>query len=596
MDDPRVEAAAIALTRAPHGQKSAIARALAADMRCSVQTAYAWMGEVLGVPLRQRRRRDAGQSALQRHEAELIWKLIEETRRQTGTGALPLMEAVRILRANGEIQAGRIDPDTGEFLPLSESAIRRGLQLHGLGSADMGAESPACRLSSPHPNWCWQVDASVSRQFYLADSGTEVMDQRTYYRNKPQNFVKINERRIWRYAITDHCSGCIEVFYVQGAESSANAVAALIHAMTKRPLGTMHGVPKIVMSDPGSGFTAAPTKNLLAALGIRFIQNQQGNSRAKGQVENGNYIIETHFEAALKLRAPVTSIAEINGLAQEWARAYNATAMHSRTGLTRLAGFLRITPDQLVLAPPVATLQALTNSNPKQCTVRDTLIRFGGKVYDVRGLPGGAVNGRKLSVVRNALDTENVRVLLEDEDRQITHYLAPLIDRNDWGFLGTAAEIGSEFRAVPEGPAEARKKALERLAMDASTDAEAAERRRAKRPAFAGRVDPMKHIRETEIIPHLPRAATPSTVVAPTVVAAESAVPAIRPAFVAPVYAGVELAMALRRRVEARGGSWTPQLFAVATERWPEGVTEEQLDAAAVALMSPTLRVAGGAA
>ena len=96
---------------------------------------------------------------------------------------------VNLLRAAGEIQAARIDTDTGEWVALSEAAIRRGLRQHGYTFALMTAPSPTTRLRSPHPNWCWQIDASVSRQFYLADSGAQVMDKAVYYRGKPGNSV-----------------------------------------------------------------------------------------------------------------------------------------------------------------------------------------------------------------------------------------------------------------------------------------------------------------------------------------------------------------------------------------------------------------------
>jgi uncharacterized protein (DUF2384 family) len=294
---------------------------------------------------------------------------VEATRRETGTGAAYLEDAVRHLRANGEIVAGRVDADTGEFLPMSLSAIRRALRTHHFHPSQLAAATPAARLSSPHPNHCWQIDASVSRQFYLSDDGARIMDKRTYYRGKPANFAAITSQRIWRYA------------------------------MTERPDGTMHGRPIHLMSDPGSSVTAQVTKNLCAALGINLIVNEAGNARAKGQVEQANYLIETHFEANLKMRAPVTSIAEINRLAQQWARDFNATRVHTRTQETRRAAWGRITPDQLVRVPPVEVLKQLANSSPKACTVRDYLIRFGGRVYDVSELPGGVLNGQLVQVV-----------------------------------------------------------------------------------------------------------------------------------------------------------------------------------------------------
>ena len=141
----------------------------------------------------------------------------------------------------------------------------------------------------------------MSRQFYLADDGTRWMRKSEFYRGKPDNFAKISDRRLWRYVVTDHCTGCIEVFYVLGSETSANLLSALIFAMTQRSDGTMHGVPKMVMMDPGSANKAGSTGCMFEACGIEVSINERENARAKGQVENANYIVETHFEAALKL-------------------------------------------------------------------------------------------------------------------------------------------------------------------------------------------------------------------------------------------------------------------------------------------------------
>src|SRR5690606_4793341 len=158
--------------------------------------------------------------------------------------------------------------------------------------------------------------------------------------------------------------------------------------------------------------TSSTTRNLLDALGIELIINEVSNARAKGQVENAHYIIETHFEARLALQAPMTSLEQINSAAQRWAAAFNATRIHSRTGMSRRDGWLRITREQLKDAPPIEMLRQLPNSAPKPCTVRDCMIQYRGKTYDVRGIPE-LLNGDKVDVIVNALDPAgSVRVLM----------------------------------------------------------------------------------------------------------------------------------------------------------------------------------------
>lgn len=594
-----IHAAASELLAAPHGSKTRIAASLAEQMGCSVQTAYRRLSAVTATVKPRKRRADAGELSLTREEARYIAALVEETRRLTGTGTLPVENAVEILRANDRILAACVDKGTGEFRPLSTSSICRAIRHYGFHRDQISQPSPAARLSSPHPNYLWQIDASVSRQFYLADDGTKVMDKREFYRGKPQNFGKIADRRLWRYVVTDHASGCLELFYVLGAESSANLLSALIHAMTLRPDGTMHGIPKLLMMDPGSAMIAGPTRNFIAATGIEPIVNAVGNARAKGQVENANYLAEIHFEAPLKLRAPMTSLEEINTLAQQWARAYNATRMHTRTGMTRRDGWLRIRPEELMLAPPMAVLRQLATSAPKECKVRDCMVQFRGHTYDVRGVPD-LVNKQKVQVVVNALDPDgSVRVLMPGEkDSMPVHYVAPRLGHNDWGFLSTAAQVGTEYKSPPETPADAARKELDRVAMDVQTDAEAIVARKAKRLPFGGNLDPHKHIRELEIAPSLPRAGTASRVIAPEIVATQRIEPAAVRAEIAPVD-HVQAAMRLKPLVERAGAVWLPEMYARTAARWPDAVPVDEIEAWAAVLAAPErvgLRVIDGGA
>lgn len=595
--DVLVRSAAAELLRAPHGAKSGIVAGLAEQLGCSIATAHRQLSRVLA-PLKPRqRRRDAGDLALSRSEALHVAAMIQETRKLTGTGELPVEEAVEILRANKRIEATRVDPATGEILPLSVSSICRALRAYGLHRDQLTAPTPATRLSSPHPNWCWQIDASVSRQFYLADDGTRVMDKAVFYRGKPQNFERIADRRLWRYVITDHASGAIELLYVQGAESSINLLTSLIHAMTWRTDGTMHGIPRHLMMDPGSAVTASTTANFLAACNITPIINEVGNARAKGQVENAHYLVERHFEAMLKLRAPVSSLEEMNTLAQVWAYQYNSTRTHTRTGMSRRDGWLRITREQLIEAPSIKVLSGLANSAPKPCTVRDCRIRFRGAVYDVSGIPG-LINGQRVPVVINALDPDgSVRVLMPDpHSGQTVHYLAQRENSDGWGFAESAARIGAEYRAAAETPADAARKELERLAMQVRTDAEAVAARKAKKLAFNGAIDPMKHMREAVVPPAIPRAGTAGVVESPVLAERYIEPKPIRHEF--PALNHVEAAVALKPLVERAGQPWTADLYARTAAHWPDGLPRDQVEVWAAVLAAPTggLRlIVGGA-
>ncbi|HSX60241.1 MAG TPA: hypothetical protein VLF18_08590 [Tahibacter sp.] len=577
------------------GRATAIYDAAARELGISRQTLLRKLKAVqLKAP--RKRRADAGRATLTRTEAERIAAVVEETRRLTGTGTVPLDQAVELLRANGKIVAGRVDESTGEFFPLSISAIRQALRSYGLHPDQLAQPTPAASLSSPHPNWCWQVDASVSRQYYLADDGAAVMPRAEYYRGKPQNFQRISDRRIWRYVVTDHCTGCLSLFYVLGSETTGNLLDALIHAMVPHADGTMHGVPRIIMTDPGAAMTSSATRNFCSALDIELQINERGNARAKGQVENAQYLVETHFEATLKLTTPATSIDQINAMAQRWCRLWNSTRIHSRTGLTRRDAWLRITREQLVLAPAAEVLRTLAVSAPKTCTVRSWRISYKGKPYDVSGIPG-LIQAQRIQVMANPFDPLSVRVLIDGEDGRPAHAIAPLIKRDDWGFLETSAQIGTEYKRPAETTVDANRKAIERLAMDATTDAEAIAKRKSKAVPFGGAIDPELPTRQTPIVPHLPRAGTPSDVATPTIV--EAPAPRTMPrVHEVPLLTHTEAAMRLVAIVRDQGGTWSAEYLQLLQRRYADGVPADRLDLIAAELLVPPtvtpLRVVGG--
>lgn len=574
---------------AGRGEQTRIVSELADALGVSRATAYRRLkGALASTP--RKRRADAGATTLTREEALLIAATVEETRRLTGTGEIPLECAVDALRKAGKINAGRVDRATGEFIPLSLSAIRRGLAQHHCHPEQLAQPSASQELASEHPNHYWQIDASISRQFYLTDGGAEVMPRAVYYRGKPGNFQSINDRRIVRYAIVDHCTGAFRLFYVLRSESTQAVISALIHAMTPAP-GLMHGLPRLVGMDKGT--YSATVERFLGALGVEVYAHAAGNARATGAVETLHNIIETHFEAALKLREPVTSIEEINRLAADWCRVYCSTRIHSRHGMTRSNAWLRITRDQLRLAPPPDVLRELATSEPTECTVRDLRIRYRGEKWCVRELPG-VYERQKLRVALNALDPNSVRVLIDGADGRPSQFLARRIVLGDWKFATTAGKVG-EYSALPDSPVDANRKEIARLAMEVATDAEAAAARKAKRPAFGGALAPDQRWAAQQPPPALPRAGTPSPVEAPAVVAPLPVLSPHRPAYVAVPLSQLEMARALKARIESRGMEWTPDMYSRMSTLWPDGVPEEALDECVSTLLRAGMRIAGAA-
>ncbi|MDK4697969.1 transposase [Kingella negevensis] len=359
--------------------------------------------------------------------------------------------------------------------------------------------APVTSLQSLHPNHVWQIDASLCVLFYLPvsgkDTGLRMMNADEFYKNKPKNVVKIEQDRVWRYVVTDHCSGCLFVWYVFGGENSENLCETFIQAMqpkAERLQDPFCGVPVNVMLDPGSANTGHGFKHLNKQLGVNVIINKVGNPRAKGQVENGNNLVETQFESRLKL-VRINSIEQLQGLANRWMRYFNGQKIHSRHGMSRYKAWQKIMPEQLIIPPPTEYCRELVLSKPEERKVNpDLTIDFGGRKYDVRNVPFVMV-GEKITVAKNPWKQFSVQVQRWDENGKETWLEVSEIVINGFGFRQDAAVIGQEYKAHADTPAQTNAKELDKLAMGADTLEQAEHNRKAKALPFGGRIDPFAH-------------------------------------------------------------------------------------------------------
>ncbi|GLH34027.1 integrase [Pseudomonas sp. BR1R-5] len=565
---------------APHGQRTELCRTAAVELGLSLPTIYRKLREVTVNPPRKRRN-DAGQTTLSEPEAYMISALLLESIRANNKQLSTVERAVERLRSNGKILAGRVDEKTGEFVPLSISSITRALRTYRLHPDQLLQPEPAVSLASRHPNHVWQIDASISTQFYLDDDGAKTMSQAEFYDGKPTNLKKIERKRLWRYVITDHTSGTIYVQYVLGAESAENLCNVLISCMQKRGENDpFHGVPFIIMTDPGAAMTSAIFRNLCKALSIELIINKVGNARAKGQVEQAHNIVEREFESALKLQKAET-LEQINGWAGQWMRYHNATAIHTRHRRTRYGQWLTVQADQLRLAPSVEVCRELAVTAPETRKVNDFLqVSYRGGQFDVSSIPQIMV-GDTLLITRNPWrDEDSAQVVMTNEDgREFFHVVERIaIDVN--GFKATSAVIGESFKSQADTPAQKARKTIEQLVTGTESQEDAAAARKARALPFNGEIDPHKHITDTVLPSYMPRRGVASPIAAPTV--------EIQP------LSHVEAAKLLRAQL---GSSWTADSMAWLKSSYPNGVPEDQLDAITQQLRAPArpgLRVVGG--
>lgn len=565
----------------PHGQKAQIYIDFAAQAGVSVATAKRDIGKRVRIMKAnpRKRRSDHGDSVLRIEEAQQISTYLMESRRATGKRLADIEAAIETLRADGLITAGRVDPETGEFKPMSVSAISRALKLHNYHPAQLAQPSPKVELRTLHPNHCWQIDPSLCVLYYLrTEDGLRSMPQDEFYKNKPRNLARVEHERVWRYVIVDHTTGAFYVEYVLRAETGENLCTTFIHAMQPRgEHDPFHGVPKLVMLDPGSANTGAMFRNLCAVLNVQVLINAPKQPWAKGSVEKHNDIIEREFEHRLKFYR-VASLDDLNTAAWNWAIGFQIRAVHSRHGMTRFQAWQKIAPSQLRVPPAAEICRRLAAHAPEERRVTPLLrVSFRGKQYDVQHVPE-VIPGQKVLIARNAWrDDDSAYVLGTDVEGKATQYIVPECRAGEFGFTDGAVTLG-EYRPHKDTPADTNRKVIDRIAMGARTDEEAAEKRKAGTLPFEGKIKPQ--LPTAPQVAYIPRRGTQMDVDAPELV--DLTVPRVewaepkREFERKPPY---EIARELRPLLEARGLEWTTAMMEETVQRYPDGAPYDEISA-----------------
>ena len=554
-----------------HGEKTTYLKEQASSLNWSMDKLYKQLSKVSVKPPRKRRA-DSGSTSLTIVEAQLISSVVTEAARKNGKRIMTIGRAANMLRANGMIRAEVVDAD-GVCTPLSETTLARALRGFDLHPDQLLQPVAAIHMRSKHPNHVWQIDPSLCVLYYLPRAGKShglhVMHHDEFYKNKPNNVIKVLNDRVWRYVGTDHYSGVIVTRYYFGGETSRNICDFLIYMMQEMAdvlRDPFRGVPLMVMLDPGSANTSSAFKTLCSALGVHVQINKPKAPRAKGQVEKGNDIVETAFESGLRF-IEVNDIDQLNVLAERWMRFFNGSEIHSRHGMTRYSCWNRITSEQLKLAPSAEYCRELAYSVPKEAKVNTFLeVKFGGQTYSVKDLPDVSV-GQKVMVAKNPWHEDAAQVAWIDADGSERWLVVEPTEYDDGGFAKDAAIIGDEYKSHADTPAQTNAKLLEQLAFGEDTQAGVAAKRKAKALPFGGKIDPYAHQEQT--------IAADSRLYMPKVGKASEY---NRMEVVSPRLNFVQTAQHIKQRADADGKDWARAAAYLKTNH-PDGIAADEVGA-----------------
>ena len=402
-------------------------------------------------------RKDKGKAKSQITEQQVSYVagLLETTRRENKGPIMPVETALEIAQDNGIIEPGQV----------SVSTMQRLLREHGMSKDQLNTADPYTEMRSLHPNYCHLVDVSVCIQYYLKNGKMGIIDERDYYKNKLDKVAKIKQKLL-RYVLTDHFSGFFPFrYYSANGESRENLWDFLKWCWRGQsdPRFSFRGVPFFMLMDAGSAQMSHAMQNFFDGLRIERPKGKPYNPRRQGSVETVHNIIETRFETRLRI-CPANTVEELNAWALDFAIHHHATKTHRRHGMTRLASWLQITPEQLRELPDDDVLHLIYVEPEAECPVRGWRMTYRGCDYNlkcVEGLPAKCKVKVRLNPYRWKID-QSITVIWNDSAYEIPAIpkLAPELG----GFSETAAVIGQEYRALPQTATQTAKKTITEMA------------------------------------------------------------------------------------------------------------------------------------
>ena len=450
----------LAAAPAGAGERGRLVARAAGELGRSVKTVYALLRRHTDWTSGRRTRADAGETCVSRDLALAVGGLSHLTDRQNGKRITSITAARERLAANG---LGVVDAATGETAMPSAATLSRAMRRYSCHPRQLAAARPASELRSLHPNHVWAVDASVCVLYRLRSGGVRIMDETVYNRHKPARLAELADQRLIRYVVADHFSNAFYLHYEQApAEDARGVLRALIGAMSDRgPRDPLHGVPRILLMDKGSGNRSSLVTRFLADLGVRALTHAAGNPRAKGFVERLQDIVEKGFESRLRfLETP--DLEALQAGADRWRRHFCAHAVLARAGRSRNALWMGIPAAELRTADR-AVLEAIAHwgderrkiNNQFRISADTRLPGIGVQEYDLRELGWhGLCPGDMVTVRLNPFRAPAVTVSATLPDGTERSFEVRPVEKDAAGRDVTAPVIGEGFRSAPETAAE----------------------------------------------------------------------------------------------------------------------------------------------
>ncbi|HEY8037972.1 MAG TPA: hypothetical protein VIF37_20555 [Methylobacter sp.] len=564
------------LETAAHGQGGPLIDAFAELYGRSKQTVWRWLGTFAGYQTGRKKRTDAGTTKLPEPSLVFIAASKNLSVRANGKATKPTGVAMNIADANGlEINVGA-------------SQINRILRSRRMDTKSQANARNHTQLRSLYPNHVHQIDPSLCLIYYVGKRQM-MMTEAEFNKNKPAAIEKV-KLKVWRYVRYDHASGSLDVRYFEAAgENQRSLFEFLLWTWGEQLQRVSFGIPELLLWDKGSANTSAGIKRLLDALGVRHETHATHHAWVKGGVENGNRIVEMHFESRLRDQ-PVNCIEELNTSAELWVRDYNANAIkHVDSRVQRDSGeklvrdelwqMILRTPDALIKLPERKVCSWFLTGTETTRTVRNGLITYvhpelgGSRTYDLSQWAEFYSQKDKVKVSPLLLADGEIRVEIEQLGKEpLVVQIGPVKDFDAFGRMMSGTVIGDEYKSAKHTVAEQAAKDIAKAAYGDVNLAEAEEMLRKNVRPFQQFNDGKgvvahSHLGQGELPQRLLPAA--KELDTPDIAAAmDTKLEFERNSF-------TKTAILLQR---ALGDDWNATMLADLRERFPNGATDPELE------------------
>ena len=228
------------------------------------------------------------------------------------------------------------------------TTARRYLNQMGITRKRIVTPVASIEVNVEHSNDVWYVDATPANQIFLRPKTGTLKRDGSYYEDRSHAHDRLQRDfldKIWIYCAVDGASRAYYAKAYAGLHLGENAlhwIEFLSEVMTAKTNGNpVHGRPKIIYSDKGSGLTSGDMLRFCTFLEIETQTHLPGNPRAKGKVEARIGAIKRRIETLMAL-CRFETIEQFNSVLQARVHLDNQRKGHYDSWLSKLDGPVRL--------------------------------------------------------------------------------------------------------------------------------------------------------------------------------------------------------------------------------------------------------------